>query len=160
MSLDARLQSVWYGPAWRSLPLWPLSVLFRLLVALRALLYRSGLLRVEQVGVPVIVVGNVTVGGTGKTPVAAWLARQLEARGRRVGVVLRGYGGSHRGAPRVVTAADDPVETGDEALVHARRGVHVVVIGAEVSQANRGNNLTPPPGMGGPQFRGPGGGRR
>ena len=135
MSLDARLQSVWYGPAWRSLPLWPLSVVFRLLVELRALLYRGGLLRVEQVGVPVIVVGNVTVGGTGKTPVAAWLVRQLEARGRRVGVVLRGYGGSHRGDPRVVTAADDPVETGDEALVHARRGVHVVVIGADRVQA-------------------------
>jgi len=135
MSLDSRLQSVWYGPAWRSLPLWPLSVIFRLLVALRALLYRGGLLRVEHVGVPVIVVGNLTVGGTGKTPVAAWLVRQLEARGRRVGVVLRGYGGSHRGVPRVVTATDDPVETGDEALVHARRGVHVVVIGADRVQA-------------------------
>jgi tetraacyldisaccharide 4'-kinase len=131
MSLDARLQSVWYGPAWRSLPLWPLSVLFQLILALRALAYRMGVLRVEHVDVPVIVIGNLTVGGTGKTPVAAWLARQLEARGRRVGVVLRGYGGSHRGAPRVVTATDDPGVTGDEALVHARRGVHTVVIGAD-----------------------------
>jgi len=131
MSLDALLQSVWYGPAWRSLPLWPLSLIFRLLVALRALLYRAGLLPVEHVGVPVIVVGNLTVGGTGKTPVAAWLVRQLEARGRRVGVVLRGYGGSHRGDARIVTSADDPAQTGDEALLHARRGAHVVVIGAD-----------------------------
>ncbi len=131
MSLDARLQSVWYGPAWRSLPLWPLALLYRMILALRALAYRSGLFRVEHVDVPVIVVGNLTVGGTGKTPVAAWLARQLEARGRRVGVVLRGYGGSHRGAPRIVAPADDPGITGDEALVHARRGVHVVVIGAD-----------------------------
>ncbi len=137
MSLDARLQSVWYGPAWRSLPLWPLALLYRMILALRGLAYRSGVLRVEHVGVPVIVVGNLTVGGTGKTPVAAWLARQLEARGKRVGVVLRGYGGSHRGAPRIVTTADDPGVTGDEALVHARRGVHKVVIGADRVAAAR-----------------------
>jgi tetraacyldisaccharide 4'-kinase len=137
MSLDARLQSVWYGPAWRSLPLWPLALLYRMILALRAAAYRVGWLRVEHAGVPVIVVGNLTVGGTGKTPVAAWLARQLEARGRRVGVVLRGYGGSHRGAPRVVTPADDPSVTGDEALVHARRGVHTVVIGADRVAAAR-----------------------
>jgi tetraacyldisaccharide 4'-kinase len=137
MSLDARLQSVWYGPAWRSLPLWPLALLYRLIIALRALAYRVGLLRVEHVDVPVIVVGNLTVGGTGKTPVAAWLAGQLAARGRRVGVVLRGYGGSHRGAPRVVTSTDDASETGDEALVHARRGVHTVVIGADRVAAAR-----------------------
>lgn len=131
MSLDARLQSVWYGPAWHSLPLWPLALLFRLLIALRALLYRVGVLRVQHAAVPVVVVGNLTVGGTGKTPVAAWLARQLAARGRRVGVVLRGYGGTHRGGPRVVTAADDAVIVGDEALLHAKNGTHVVVIGAD-----------------------------
>lgn len=131
MSLDARLQSVWYGPAWHSLPLWPLALLFRLLIALRALLYRVGVLRVQHAAVPVVVVGNLTVGGTGKTPVAAWLARQLAARGRRVGVVLRGYGGTHRGGPRVVTTADDAVIVGDEALLHAKNGAHVVVIGAD-----------------------------
>ncbi|MDH4165624.1 MAG: tetraacyldisaccharide 4'-kinase, partial [Gammaproteobacteria bacterium] len=87
MSLDARLQSVWYGPAWRSVPLWPLAFLYRLILSLRAVAFRVGLVRVEHVDVPVIVVGNLTVGGTGKTPVAAWLARQLESRGRRVGVV-------------------------------------------------------------------------
>ena len=137
MSLDAQLQSVWYGPAWRSLPLWPLALLYRLLLALRAVAYRIGLLRIEHVDVPVIVVGNLTVGGTGKTPVAAWLARQLEARGRKVGVVLRGYGGSHRGAPRVVRREDDPRVAGDEALVHVARGVHTVVIGADRVAAAR-----------------------
>ena len=131
MSLDARLQSVWYGPAWRSLPLWPLAFLFRLVIALRAFLYRAGVLRVQHAAVPVVVVGNLTVGGTGKTPVAAWLARQLAARGRRVGVVLRGYGGTHRGAPRVVAATDDAVIVGDEAMLHAKNGAHVVVIGAD-----------------------------
>jgi tetraacyldisaccharide 4'-kinase len=131
MSLDARLQRLWYGPAWRSLPLWPLEWIFRLLVGSRRLLYRVGLLRTYTVPVPVIVVGNLTVGGTGKTPVAAWLARQFTLRGHRVGVVLRGYGGSHGGAPRVVGVDDEPSVVGDEALVHARRRPHVVVIGAD-----------------------------
>ena len=131
MNLDQRLQRLWYGPAWRSLPLWPLALLFRTLVALKTLLYRLGLLRVTRLDVPVLVVGNITVGGTGKTPVAAWLARQLGRRGRRVGIVLRGHGGAHRGRPRVVHVGDDARETGDEALLHAQRGVHVVVIGAD-----------------------------
>jgi tetraacyldisaccharide 4'-kinase len=135
MSLDARLQSVWYGPAWRSLPLWPFALLFRALVASRAALYRAGLLRAVHIDIPVIVVGNLTVGGTGKTPIAAWLARQLTLRGRRVGVVLRGYGGSHRGPPRRVTVKDDPAVVGDEALLHARGGVHAVVIGADRAAA-------------------------
>ena len=137
MSLDARLQRLWYGPAWRSLPLWPFAVVFRVAVAVRASLYRSGVLRRLHVDVPVVVVGNITVGGTGKTPVAAWLSRQLTLRGRRVGVVLRGYGGSHRGAPRIVTDGDDAALVGDEALLHARRGAHVVVIGADRVAAAR-----------------------
>jgi tetraacyldisaccharide 4'-kinase len=137
MSAEPRLQRLWYGPAWRSLPLWPLSGLFWLVVAARRGLYRVGVLRRQHVSVPVVVVGNLTVGGTGKTPIAAWLGRQLTLRGHRVGIALRGYGGRHSGAPRVVTTADDPVETGDEALVHARRGPHVVVIGADRVAAAR-----------------------
>jgi tetraacyldisaccharide 4'-kinase len=137
MSLDARLQRVWYGPAWRSLPLWPLSLLYRAVIGARTVLRRVGLLPTLHVDAPVIVVGNVTVGGTGKTPVAAWLARQLRLRGRRVGVVLRGYGGSHRGAPRVVTADDSAVEAGDEAVLHARHGAHVVVVGTDRVAAAR-----------------------
>jgi tetraacyldisaccharide 4'-kinase len=137
MNLDQRLQRLWYGPAWRSLPLWPLAFIFRALVALRLRLYRVGILRRHRLDVPVIVVGNITVGGTGKTPIAGWLARQLALRGRRVGLVLRGYGGTHRGAPRVVGPHDDSSETGDEALVHARRGAHVVVIGADRVAAAR-----------------------
>jgi tetraacyldisaccharide 4'-kinase len=100
-------------------------------VALRRGLYSMGLLRRRRARVPVVVVGNLTAGGTGKTPVAAWLARQLTLRGHRVGVVMRGYGGAHRGAPRPVARDDDAVAVGDEALVHARRGPQVVVIGAD-----------------------------
>lgn len=137
MSLYARLQRLWYGSAWRGIALWPLELVFRLLVALKSALYRSGVLRAQRVPVPVIVVGNITVGGTGKTPVAAWLARQLTLRGHKVGVLLRGYGGDHDGGALVVTAEDDPVVVGDEALLHARRGSHVVVIDSDrVAAAN------------------------
>jgi tetraacyldisaccharide 4'-kinase len=137
MSLDARLQRLWYGPAWWSLPLRPLSAIFRLGVACKRLLYRRAVLRACALHVPVVVVGNLTVGGTGKTPVAAWLAKQLTLRGHRVGGGLRGYGGSHKGGARIVQATDDPGVVGDEALVHARRGSHVVVIGADRVAAAR-----------------------
>ncbi len=137
MSAAARLQELWYGPAWRSLPLRPLSWIFGLLVFARSSLYRIGILRRVWIGAPVVVVGNLTVGGTGKTPVAAWLARELTRRGRRVGVVLRGYGARHRGSARTVEPGDDPLEVGDEALLHARNGPHVVVIGADRTAAAR-----------------------
>jgi tetraacyldisaccharide 4'-kinase len=112
------------------LPLWPLSWLFGLGSAVRRALYRAGVLQVHRVPVPVVIVGNVTVGGTGKTPLAAWIAHQLGVRGHAVGVVLRGYGGN-AAAPRVVRDSDDAQVVGDEALVHARRRPHVVVIGAD-----------------------------
>jgi tetraacyldisaccharide 4'-kinase len=131
MSLDTGLQRVWYGPKWLALPLLPLAWAFGALIALRRFLYRTGVFRRHQVDVPVVVVGNVTVGGTGKTPVAAWIARQLRLRGRRVGVVLRGYGGSHRGAPRRVQLSDNPAIVGDEALLHVHRGAEIVVIGGD-----------------------------
>jgi len=137
MSADAGLQRLWYGPKWLSLPLWPLGWLFRLVVALRRGLYHVGVLRSRHVGIPVVVVGNLTVGGTGKTPVAAWLARELTLRGHRVGVVLRGYGGRHSGGVRIVAADADAGEVGDEAVLHARRGPHVVVIGADRVEAAR-----------------------
>lgn len=131
MSLASGLERIWYGPKWLALPLLPLAWVFGAAVALRRTLYRLGIFRARGVDVPVIVVGNVTVGGTGKTPVAAWIAQQLRLRGRKAGVVLRGYGGSHRGAPRRVLWSDNPTIVGDEALLHAHRGVEIVVIGAD-----------------------------
>jgi tetraacyldisaccharide 4'-kinase len=128
MSLGERLPRLWYGPRWRTLPLWPLAAVYALAVALRGLPYRVGWFRARSVGVPVVVVGNLTVGGTGKTPFAAWLARQLALRGRRVGVVLRGYGGRAVPAPVVVGPGADPRQVGDEAVLHALARPHVVVV--------------------------------
>jgi tetraacyldisaccharide 4'-kinase len=137
MNADAALQRLWYGPRWMSVLLWPLAWLFRAVVALRRLLFRAGVLRAQRIPVPVVVIGNITVGGTGKTPVAAWLARQLSLRGHKVGLVLRGYGGSSGGRVQVVTADSDVREVGDEALLHALRGPHVVVVGADRVAAAR-----------------------
>jgi tetraacyldisaccharide 4'-kinase len=137
MSLDAALQRLWYGPRWPSLPLLPMGWLYGAAVALRRGLYRWGVLPTQRLDVPVVVVGNITVGGTGKTPVAAWLARELGRRGHRVGVVLRGYGGRGIGRPLTVTPDSDPVEVGDEAVLHALRGPHVVVAGADRVAAAR-----------------------
>jgi tetraacyldisaccharide 4'-kinase len=131
MSAAAALERLWYGTRLLAWPLLPLAAVYAAVIAVRRGLYSVGLLRRRRVAAPVVVVGNLTVGGTGKTPVAAWLAREIGRRGHRVGVVLRGYGGNWSGAPRVVEAGDDPAVVGDEALLHARRAPHVVVIGAD-----------------------------
>jgi tetraacyldisaccharide 4'-kinase len=137
MSVESRLLRLWYGPAWRTVALWPLEGVYRLVTALRRAAYRVGLLPRHSVGSPVVVVGNLTVGGTGKTPVAAWLAAQLRARGLRTAVILRGYGGRHDGAPLRVTHDSDPAIVGDEAVLHARRGADLVFVGRDRVAAAR-----------------------
>src|SRR5580765_8639463 len=98
MSLDAWLQSVWYGP--RPAPWWlrVFSPLYGASVRLRHALYARGWLRAHRVGAPVIVVGNLTVGGTGKTPFVIWLVQRLGEFGLHVAVITRGYGRSTAGA--------------------------------------------------------------
>ncbi len=92
--LRQTLEQAWYGGAWWPWLLRPLELLFRLAAAARRGLYRGGLLKVYRAPVPVLVVGNITVGGTGKTPVVIALVEYLQQRGIRVGVVSRGYGGA------------------------------------------------------------------
>jgi tetraacyldisaccharide 4'-kinase len=99
-------------------------------MAVRSLLYRMGLRHRVKVGVPVVVVGNLTVGGTGKTPLVAWLASKLAAVGYRVAIVSRGYGGRARGVTRV-TLHSRPSEVGDEPLLLARRAQATVFIGRD-----------------------------
>tara|TARA_R110002049_G_scaffold17590_4_gene68179 strand:- start:1099 stop:2130 length:1032 start_codon:yes stop_codon:yes gene_type:complete len=122
------IHRVWYadaGPVW---PLLPFSALYWALIRLRGWCYRIGLLRQQRMPVPVIVVGNITAGGTGKTPVTIWLASELKARGFRPGIVSRGYGGSHSASPMRVDAASDPSVVGDEPVLLARRSTCPVVV--------------------------------
>lgn len=113
--------SVWYGPRRRAWPLLPLTVLYALGVTLHRLPYRLGLRKPSRLPVPVLVVGNLTVGGTGKTPLVIHLARALAAQGERPGILCRGYGGRSRRWPQQVTPASDPAEVGDEPVLIAQR---------------------------------------
>jgi tetraacyldisaccharide 4'-kinase len=125
------LESLWYGRHPARWLLWPLSLAYGSIVALRRALYRHGVWRVKALPVPVVVLGNISVGGTGKTPAVIWLATQLGSRGFAVGVVSRGYGGQSHDWPRAVGANSDPREVGDEPVMIARRTGCPVVVGPD-----------------------------
>jgi len=125
------LNGIWYGKSPLRFALWPVSAAYLALTRLRRAAYRRGWRPVVQPAVPVIVVGNVTVGGTGKTPFVIWLADQLQQRGRKVGIVTRGYRGKGTEWPRSVTADSDPREVGDEPVLLARRTRCPVVAGPD-----------------------------
>jgi tetraacyldisaccharide 4'-kinase len=116
--------------------LFPFSLLFIVLVALRRALYRAGLLHHERLPVPVVVVGNITVGGTGKTPLVIHLALALRVLGRHPGIVSRGYRGDRTNAAEV-TPASDPGAVGDEPLLLARRSGCPVFVGKDRIAAGR-----------------------
>ena len=122
------LQRVWYGEGWVYRLLLPLSGLYWLILYTRRFFYRVGLIGRHRAVVPVIIVGNITVGGTGKTPVTIWLAQELRARGFNPGIVSRGYGGSKSATSMRVDAASEPAVVGDEPVLIAKRtGCSVVV---------------------------------
>ncbi len=121
MSRDAQLNRVWYEgekPAWW---LRLLSIVFAGTSALRRALYRIGALRASHLPVPVIVIGNLTAGGTGKTPLTLSLVRELRQRGFSPGIVSRGYGARIDNGPLAVTGETSPQRAGDEPVLLARR---------------------------------------
>jgi len=124
------LERHWYRITFLHLILLPLSMLFLLLAASRRALYRMGLLHAEQLPVPVIVIGNITVGGSGKTPLTLWLAQQLIGQGWHPGIISRGYA-SDSSSPREVLHNSDPDEAGDEAVLMAQRKLCPVWVGRD-----------------------------
>ena len=136
-SLRRAFEARWYG-ADAPWTLRPLGLAFGLLVGARRWAFRRGILSSGHPGVPVIVVGNISVGGTSKTPLLLWLVQQLQPLGLRVGVVSRGHGARHRArAPRLVTASDSADEVGDESLLLARRAECPVCVGIDRLAAAR-----------------------
>ncbi len=116
-----RLDSYWNSLNAVSIALRPVSWVFRLLAWIRRYAYQIGLFQQHKLPVPVIVVGNISVGGTGKTPLVIWLAAYLKTLGYKPGIVARGYGAQVGDTPRQVTVQSCIEEVGDEPLLIARR---------------------------------------
>ena len=116
-----RLDHYWGTPNPVALLLLPLSWIFCLIAWLRRLTYRAGLAKTERLPVPVVVIGNISVGGTGKTPLVIWLAQHLGSAGYRPGIISRGYGGKAAEWPQRVTPQSDPGSVGDEPVLIATR---------------------------------------
>ena len=130
-----------YPAAWTritviTLLLAPLSWLFRAVVATRRFLYQAFPALSQRLPVPVIVVGNISVGGTGKTPLVLWLVARLQEAGYRPGVITRGYGSTHQ-SPCAVLADSDAALCGDEPVLLARRSACPVWIGKDRVAAAR-----------------------
>jgi tetraacyldisaccharide 4'-kinase len=129
------LHRVWYEGASYYQMLLPLSGLYWMIITLRRCLYGLGILGRHRAIVPVIIVGNITAGGTGKTPVTIWLAGELQRRGFKAGIVSRGYGGSKSSTSMRVDTASDPDVVGDEPVLLARKTGCTVVVDSNRARA-------------------------
>lgn len=120
----------WYRRGLLAWLLWPASLAFGFVVFVRRTLYWLRLMKSKHPGIPVIVVGNITVGGTGKTPLVIWIAEFLKRKGWSPAIISRGYG-AKIDAPRAATVASDALEVGDEPIVLARRSGCPVWVGPD-----------------------------
>lgn len=125
----------WFQKQWATFTFWhiiliPLSWLFGIIVFLRKYLYQHGWFKSYRLNVSVIVVGNINIGGTGKTPLVIWLAEQMKLAGYKPGIISRGYGGSAQKITEVLPDSDAMV-TGDEAVLIAARANCPVFVSAD-----------------------------
>ena len=135
MSLRSALEQSWITPSWLTLLLLPLSWLYQLVFSLRRRMYQFGLFKSYKAPIPVIVVGNLTVGGTGKTPLTIHLVELLREHGYSPGIISRGYGSLADEYPYHVTQ-DSPIESsGDEPALIVKRTSAPMMIGANRKDA-------------------------
>jgi tetraacyldisaccharide 4'-kinase len=135
-ALESTLTRNWLRRGPLACALWPLSLVFRLLSGVRVALFRAGVLTSSRLPVPVVVVGNIYIGGTGKTPLTIWLVQALQEAGMRPGVISRGFGSAEEGA-REVTAASTPAQVGDEPLLIKQRTGAPVMVGRDRAATGR-----------------------
>jgi tetraacyldisaccharide 4'-kinase len=121
----AKFLYAWYHYPWVFILLLPFAAIYRIIIALRHLCYKKNWLKSYRAPVKVIVVGNLVVGGTGKTPMVIWLAQMLKASGFNPGIITRGYGGQANNI--MVTAQTDVQIAGDEPLLIAQK-THCLVM--------------------------------
>ncbi|MGK0442609.1 MAG: tetraacyldisaccharide 4'-kinase [Pseudohongiellaceae bacterium] len=132
----AFIVEAWYKQSKWLYLLFPVTVIYYLLISLRQLFYRAGLFKSYRANIPVIVVGNITAGGTGKSPVVIALAKYLNQQGFKPGVISRGYGSNVPSYPFLVKPNNDPKQAGDEPLMIAKSTQLPVMI-----SANRGDSI-------------------
>lgn len=135
--MSARAPSHWSRRSAVATLLWPLSRVFAALAEVRRAAFHFGLKRVQRLPVPVIVVGNIAVGGSGKTPVVAWLTEELRNAGYRPGIISRGYGGSVVTGAEVLPPQADAVRFGDEPVLLAALTGCPVAVGRDRPEAGR-----------------------
>ena len=137
-SKQSKLNKIWYGKD--AIPLLYIlaAKIFAMASSLRRRLFKIGLLKTHKINCPVVVVGNITVGGVGKTPLVIWLVNQLQAQGYKVGVISRGYGGKREHEPLLVIPQTSAKASGDEPLLIAKHTNAPVFVGKNrVKAANK-----------------------
>jgi len=144
--LESWANKIWYGGSYFYVVLLPLSLVFGLVAATRRFFYRHGILGSTKISVPVIVVGNIAVGGAGKTPVTLWLAEFLKSKGMNPAIISRGYGGTTASSSVPVTHESDPALVGDEPVLLARRSGCPVLVNPDrvqgaLSAVERGTDV-------------------
>lgn len=122
------VNKIWYQRHLLAYILLPAAFVYFLIIKIRSWLYKLGLKKITKFKVPVIVVGNISVGGTGKTPLVIWLTEFLQQQGFKPGIVSRGYGGQGIAYPHIVNSSDKAEQVGDEPLLIFRRTACPVVI--------------------------------
>lgn len=128
--MQHKLTQLWYRDSLHAIGylLLPFSLLFGWIVSCRRALYKAGIFKSQSFNAPVIVIGNITVGGTGKTPFVIWLATLLQKHGFKPGIVSRGVGGETHQSPQVITENESASKVGDEALLMQKRANCPVIV--------------------------------
>jgi tetraacyldisaccharide 4'-kinase len=134
-TISRYLLDIWYHDHFIGAALLPFGFFFSDFVKCRRWLYKIGIKKSEALSVPVVIVGNITVGGTGKTPLCIYLANLLKAEGYRVGIISRGYGGEND--VKMVSKNSHPAEVGDEALLIFRQTNCPIAVGAKRVEAGK-----------------------
>ena len=127
-SPDKFIEQIWYSPHPLGWLLIPLGWIYAIVITVRRWCYQTGIIAMNQVDAPVIVVGNMTVAGTGKTPLVLWLVEYFRSKGLKPGVISRGYGGNSSSKLQQVRADSDPTLVGDEPVLLARNTLSPVAI--------------------------------